>query len=40
MSEATALLLPAGGIPELITTRSQLEIALEKIAAGRVPNCT
>lgn len=37
MSEATALLLPAGGIPELITTRSQLEIALEKIAAGRGP---
>lgn len=37
MSEPTALLLPAGGIPELITTRSQFESALEKIAAGRGP---
>ena len=37
MSEPTPLLLPDGGIPELITTKSQFEKALTEIANGRGP---
>ena len=37
MSEATALLLPAGGIPELITTKSQFESALTQLEKGHGP---
>lgn len=37
MSEPTPLLLPSGGIPELITSASQLEKSLTEIASGRGP---